>query len=416
MSQPPAPWNVGYLPLLRHGDMIFNLIVMRRHFCERSSRSRAVLDIVGSQTNGGLNFYACDLRKMPTRIFGGNVSVRDILFRHTLFGVYARAATEAAVSDYIAKQGRRGIVSDRAFGPGRRFQLSSRRLRSCPECIEADRDAQGFPTWRVLHQVAALDRCPEHGATLIEELPPSGNACDRMWALQLPSGVQSDIDRTTRSLAIPVSDGYAAYLALWRRLMKDELLAVRPEPWLALIRKLTHTCGGAVEARRAIEAEVSSSWGLLPPTLAVQLHLTGGASFISEELAYRTRPTDISRRLIIYAAATQMGIGVGDETQLTLKLGPRGQRRTRVETNAYTEIWSLVNRGGMPIALAEALQQDITAYCVGHIAGLPEMDTRHFIRALPTDLLLDLVDSQPWGAMSWLRRELRRRKNEQAHA
>lgn len=412
MRQPPTPWNVGYLPLLRHGDMIFNLIVMRRLFCGLSSRRRAVLDIVGSPTNGGLNFYACDLRKMPTRIFGGSISVRDILFRHTLFGVYARAATESAVSDYIAKQGRRGIVSDRAFGPGRRFQLSSRRLRSCPKCIEVDCGAHGFPTWRVLHQVAALDRCPEHGATLIEELPPLGNACGRMWALQLPSGVQSDVGRTTCPVAIPVSDGYAAYLALWRRLMKGELLAVRPEPWFALVRKLTHTCGGAIEARRAIEAEVSSSWGLPPPTLAVQLHLTGGASFISEELTYRTRPTDISRRLIIYAAATQMGIGVGDETQLTFKLGPRGHQRATVEANAYTEIWSLVNRGGMPIALAEALQQDITALRVGRTAGLAEMDTRHFIRTLPTDLLRDLVDSQPWSAMSWLRRELRRRKNE----
>lgn len=270
--------------------------------------------------------------------------------------------------------------------------------------------------WRVLHQVAALDRCPEHGATLIEELPPSGKACDRMWTLELPSGLRGDIDRTTSPVAIPVSDGYAAYLALWRRLVKDELLAVRPEPWCAFIRKLTHTCGGVVEAQRAIEAEVSSSWGLPPPILATQLHLTGGVSFISEELAYRTRPTDIARRLVIYAAATQMRIGVGDETQLTLKLGPGGHQRSTEEANAYAEIWSLVDRRGMPLALAEALRQDITARRVGHIAGLAEMHTRHFIRTLPTDLLLNLVESQPWSAKSWLRRELRRRKNGYPHS
>ncbi len=409
MQSRRAPSSIGYLPALRKGDLLLNHVILRHALLGARAWSQCAIDIFGLPWNRSRHLFGCNAHWVATRVFANGLSARDVLVFHTLFGIYCHAASDATISRYVAAQTanssrRRGFHVDGVC------HAAARHLRSCRQCVEDDYTSRGFATWRVLHQVAALDRCPEHGDVLVNEWPRAGDEHRGTWPFFLPG--DSDCHHLLAPTnAIPASDGYAAYLRLWLRLVHGDLTIVQPGKWVAFVQRLVDCFADPSEAASALEEAVFQSWGLPVHTVGHRV-LLGGPSFILQELALQTRPRDVARRLVVYAAAQWLGIDVEPSTQLPLTLSMRSNSVLSADTQGWSALWSIVTDHGMPLVLASALRDDRTVRNIAHRTGTDPGRLGAFIASFPNELLLTLRQLQSWSEDSWLCRELERRRRQ----
>lgn len=409
MQSRRAPSSIGYLPILRKGDLLFNLVILRHALTGARAWSQCAIDVFGLPWNRSRHLFGCNAHWVATHVFANGLSARDVLAFHTLFGIYRHAASNATISRYVAKQ----VDSSRrtAFNGDGLCHPAARYLRSCRQCIEGDYASRGFPTWRVIHQIATLDRCPEHGDALVNEWPPAGDMRNRTWPFFLP-GESTCRHPLTPADAMPTSDGYAAYLKLWSRLVRDDLAVVQPARWFAFVQRLVSRFGDRDEAASVLEEAMLHNWGL--PALAIGrlLHLAGGPSFVLQELMLRTRPRNLARRLVVYAAAQSLGIDEEPAAQLPLTLPLRTDPAFKYEAHGWAALWSVVTDHGMPLVLASALRDDGTVRNIAHRTGTDPGRLGAFIARFPNELLFALRQLQPWSEDSWLARELERRRRQ----
>ena len=409
MQSRRASSSIGYLPALRKGDLLLNLVILRHTLTGARAWSQCAIDIFGPPWDRSRHLFGCNAHWVATRVFANGLSARDVLVFHTLFGIYCHAASDATISRYAAAQvadssRRRGFLVD---GVCRAAALY---LRSCHRCVEDDCTSRGFATWRVLHQVAALDRCPEHGDVLVNEWPRAGDEQRGTWPFFLPgdSNCQQPLAPTN---AMPASDGYAAYLRLWLRLVHGDLTVVQPGKWVAFVQGLVDRFADPSEAASVLEEAVLQSWGLPARTVGHRLHL-GGPSFILQELGLQTRPRDVARRLVVYAAAQWLGVDVEPSTQFPLTLSTRSNSVLSADTQGWSALWTIVTDHGMPLVLASALREDRTVRNIARRTGTDPGRLGAFIARVPNELLFALRQLQLWSENSWLCRELERRRRQ----
>lgn len=411
MSGDLAPSPIGFLPLLRHGDLLFTAIVLRHHTAACTRKGDAVLDVRGRRCS--LPTCVCsDVTEAGPRLFGRSGVQLDILLSHTILGVYARAASRDCLrqwpKEFTERTFRRSI---RQLGISWRKhrELSSVTLRWCHSCVEADIEGQGFAAWRVLHQIESLDRCPYHGDPLRNGASLSIKS-DVPWPLYLPSdNVQFEETRTHES--IPMSEGYGSYLKLWPRLLDGHLQIVTPEYWWDVVSQIVDKTGSVASAGRRLRKYIEASWGRSIDEISARLSIKGGASFIEDELRLRSQPIHIARRLVLYSAATAMGLLSDALVQLELTFAPFQLTVASVtQPECATELLNISIAAGLPIASAPALLKYPGINLAAGAAHVTPEALRGFVHELPDELLSRLsVRFRELRQRSWLASELRRR-------
>lgn len=411
IKQIPGPAPIGYLPLIREGELLFNAMALQRSIADSASIEQAIVDVRGSLSRQR-NVMGTDPAIVVRRVFGAHQSDPTVLLRHTLSGVYCRAMPPDVERAWLQQFGHRRYRATMCTGLGLRVwngQVCSNHLRSCSQCVDADLDARGFPAWKVLHQVPAIERCPIHGEVLANDLAPRHREKHEplLWPLRLPS----EMAPSPPNAPLPLSEGYAQYLKLWRAVFRGELSAVRADRWRALIVAQTQAAGGLKSLQCAIEHQIERSWEAPLAALAKHLSLEGNATFVADELQLRTKPKDIARRLILYSAAMGLGLFTADGGQLELNLVARQRRnRTLKETEAERALRLAIAGHGFSIAVEDLLLTGATLEAVVRLGGTTA-NTLHlfFRRKLPTVLLEALLECGRFDPHSWVSREWRLR-------
>lgn len=414
----PSPSPIGFMPLIRPGDLTFTAIVLQHRMVKGTTLRQAMATVRGHSAYHARSLFGQDVDQIAIRVFGNTTIAESVLTANTLFGIYSRGMSRDMAATWAQQLLHGNTYATRFLGATHMTQttLTSHRLRSCNACIESDLASQGFAAWRVLHQVASIDRCPEHGHILVEEGAPTDGGNHRLWTPHLPGEGRSPTN-SERIACIPVSDGYAGYLKLWLDVFSGNITAIEPAQWIALMNLIVTRYGGIDHATKVLETEIRRSWELPIPEIASRLSLADGWLFVHRELALKTRPKDIARRLVIYAAAAKLSL-ISDtkeppiQSELTLgHLSPTdSNNNASAPIGPREELSMLAFKEGKPLALARVLTTDVSSGRAAYIVGLDRLSVRIFIARLPIGLLDDLAQLRDWGDTSWLKVELTRRK------
>lgn len=391
--------------------MLFNAMVLQRRIVHGTSIDQAIVDVRGSLSRQR-NVMGTDPAMVARRVFGACSSDPTVLLRHTLSGVFCRAMSPDAEQSWLQRFGHKRHRRPMCTGLGLRSWKDggtcSNHLKSCRKCVDADLDERGFATWKVLHQLPSVERCPTHGDVLANELesPHRERKEPPLWPLRLPIGV-APVDR---DIALPMSEGHARYLELWRELFQGELPALRADRWRGLILEQTQAASDRPSLRGALEDQIERSWEVPLAVLAEHLSLDGGAAFVARELNLRTKPKDIARRLVVYSAATALGLFTagGDQFELNLIAKHRFDR-TFGETEAERALSVAIAGHGFSIAAEDALFAGGTPAAVIRSGRTTRQALKLLRRRLPTPLLEELLRGDRFNARSWVSCELRLR-------
>lgn len=415
MRRIPDPAPIGFMPLIREGELLFNAMALQRRIVDGTTLDQAIVDVRGSLSRQR-NVMGTDPAIVARRVFGAGQSDPTILLRHTLSGVYCRAMPSDVERVWLQRFGhkryRGGMCSALGLRAWKEGNICSSHLRFCGACVSADIDGRGFAAWKVLHQVTSIERCPTHGEVLANGLAPRHREKHEppLWPLRLPSGMAP----SQPDAPLPLSEGYAQYLKLWRALFRGELPAVRADRWRALIFVQTQATSSLQSLQGAIEDQIERSWEAPLAVLAKHLSLDGDATFVAHELQLRTKPKDIARRLIVYSAAMALRLFTADSDQLELNLvAKQRQDRTFGETEAERALRVAIAARGLSIKMEDALLTGGTPKAVIRSGGITCQKMNHFRRQLPTPLLEDLLrcgrfDTHSWVSCEWRLRTKRR--------
>lgn len=403
-----------FMPLLRTGDLLFNAVVLQQRLIDRTTVYEALEAVRGGVGGMARDLFGHNVTEISTHLFGDSSHADRLLCEHTFFGVFRHALSEPVVASWrdSLKAGRHtSSLQSLGASPSHLGALSAPSLRSCKQCIDSDVDLQGFATWKLTHQVSAIDRCPYHGAALDTEIRPLGVTHARIWPLQLPGE-----NRAPPSANAPLapSDGYAAYLRLWQRVLTDELPWLKPRAWIQSIQAAVSALGGLDAAVDTVEKDIQRSWGVPISEISAALLLSGKGNAIREELSLRSRPKDIARRLLLYGSLDRLGLDLiacseGDQRELML-IGGTGDRMPDLSEPVVTKLLQLADQSGLPLASIKFAELDSGFAPVAREIGIDEDSLRNFAAFIDEDLLENLLESLRFGDRSWLASELAKRR------
>lgn len=403
-----------FMPLLRTGDLLFNAVVLQQRLVDRTSVHEALVAIRGSVGGMARDLFGHNVTEVSAHLHGDDSQADRLLQQHTLFGVFRHGLSEPSVKRWSddLKAGRH-LSSLQTLGasPSDLSALTAPSLRSCASCIAADKDLQGFATWKLAHQVSAIDRCPDHGVLLVRESRPIGGAHERIWPLQLPG---EGCAACTTCSSLPPSDGFAAYLQLWKRVLTDELLWLKPAAWIQSMQAAVSRLGGIDAATGAFEEDVLRAWGVPISKVSAALFLDGHDSAIREELSLLSRPRDVARRMLLHGCLDRLGLDLvgsneGDQRALPLS-GTTTQRMPANENSSVHRLLGLADQWGLPLASIKLPELDSGFACVAQAIGLNEASLRRFTATVEEEVLQELMESLQFSAQSWLGSEIARRR------
>lgn len=395
-----------FMPLLRTGDLLFNAVVLQARMVDRTSVEEALEAVRGSVGGLARDLFGHSVTYISANLLGNESYADRLLQQHTMFGVFRHALSESSVARWSndLKAGNSNS-SRRALGVwgrslGRLFASS---LRSCSSCIEADKELQGFAAWKLAHQISAIDRCPEHGVPLASEVRPSGGANERIWPLRLPG--ENCAPYATPS-SLPPSDGYAAYLSLWRRILTDNMLWLRPVAWVQSMQSAVSQLGGIDSATDVLEKDVRRAWGVPINEISAELFLDGREGAIRDELSLKSRPRDLARRLLMHGCLDRLGLDLVDAEQGDQRALPLsetvGLRRPTAESSSTHRLLELAEQFGLPLTSIKLPELDAGFRCVAQAIGVHVSSFCRFAAMVDEELLQDLLDSRQFSAESWV--------------
>lgn len=407
--------RLGYVPYLRPGALIFTAIVWRHIFNGATSELRSLEEVYGHVGGRKRNLFGERVLFASKSLFGDSLSPKDVLSRHTLFGIYSRALPQQ-VADQWAKE----IVDGERRGGAhtqiqvsvatKGFRFSTAGLRSCKTCVMQDVDEFGFPMWHLLHALPPIHHCPHHGDVLTTEI--KGNIGGNMWKLRLPTGVSMEKQDQRFESA---SDGYAAYLRLWIDLFEGRLPIIAADSWANCMDRVAQRMGSTEKAIDELSKQLTQSWGSPPDRLPEMLGTHIQHDFVKNELEHRTAPSRIAQKLVILAACDSLGIlpAAGDAPkQLNMPLpgGQEGQLPPKEKL-----LRSALLPTGFPLAIASGLASGHSTLNVGRSASVHRHQVQRAIASIPDSTLEELSVLGSWPVDSWLPKEILRRRRMNAH-
>lgn len=402
--------TLGYVPYLRPGSLLFTLIAFR-HLQSDRSKEKTLVDLYGTAGGRKRNLFGENVASVAERAFGGSVPPGDVLLKHTLFGVYSRAlppTVAAAWSDSLIVGSRRHNARTllRTSSP-RTFQLITKHLRSCHQCIAEDVALFGFGQWRVLHQIPSLFFCPAHGHPLCEEA--KGDNAGNVWQYLLPCGKQFDRAYIPRWAA---SDGHATYLELWTDLFDGKLPVLSSHAWAAYMDLVRAKVGDLGSAQAAIETTIRRTWSADSASIKSMLGSQIKINFVHAELSHNSAPVRLAQKLIVLGAATALGIlppNADGDSQLRLDLGLSYEKTSA--TTPQAQLRAFLLDAGLPASLVPFLLTDQKISEIARAAGLHRGKIWRAIEKIPDQLLEEICDTREWSRRAWIKNEFQRRRD-----
>ncbi|QNP41608.1 TniQ family protein [Lysobacter solisilvae (ex Woo and Kim 2020)] len=402
---------LGYVPYLRPGALLFTLAAFRHFQIGRGSLDATLVDLYGTTGGRKRNLFGESVATISKRAFGCSVPPRDVLLRHTFFGVYSRAlspAAAAAWSDALIAGDRSHKVQKvlRNFDSNAQFQLITRNLRSCHQCVADDISTCGFGQWRILHQIPALLFCPEHGLPLNDEI--YGGSAGSVWQSALPQGrISTPADRTPWA----ASDGHSTYLDLWTQLLEGKLPVVTSHAWAAYMDLVVSKVGNIASAQTEIETTIRRAWSTDIANIRSGIGRHIMERFIHAELSHNSAPVRLAQKLIVLGAVSALGIDLPtteESSQLRLDLCSPFNEHSAPPLQEQLRRFLL--DAALPGALAPFLLTDRNTTQIARDASVHRRQVWKTMQRIPNRLLDEIASARKWPATSWVTIELKRRR------
>ena len=402
---------LGYVPYLRPGSLLFTLAAFRYFQMGRRGQEVILVDLYGTTSGRKRNLFGESVATISKRAFGPSVPPREVLLRHTFFGVYSRALSPSVAATW----GDALITGDRShkvqkvlrnFDSNTQFELVTRNLRSCPQCVSDDITACGFGQWRILHQIPALLFCPEHGLPLNDEI--YGGSAGSIWKSALPHG---RISTPVYRIPWAASDGHSTYLYLWAQLLEGKLPVVTSHAWAAYMDLVVSKFGDIASAQAEIETTIRQTWstGIANIRSRVGRHIM--ENFIHAELSHNSAPVRLAQKLIVLGAVSALGVDLPtaeEFSQLRLALGSKSHEDSAPSTQEKLRRFLL--DAALPGALAPFLLSDRNTVQIARDANVHRRYVWKTMQRIPNRLLDEIASTQKWPANSWVTIELKKRK------
>ena len=404
--------TLGYVPYLRPGSLLFTLIAFRRLQTGRRCKNKILVDLYGTTGGRKRNLFGENVATVAKRAFGDSVPPRDVLLKHTLFGLYSRALSPPVAAAWsnaliIGSRSHKAQRILRTPNASDNFLLITKNLRSCPQCVAEDIDLFGFGQWRILHQIPSLLFCPEHGHPLNEEA--RGDNAGNVWQYILPQG--KHLDRGHRA-SWAASDGHSTYLELWTHLFDGKLPTLISHAWATYMDFVVAQIGDLLSAEAEIKNAIHKTWSTDSASIKSILGTQIKEDFIHAELSHNSAPARLAQKLIILGATSTLGITPRktDETsQLRLDLSSEFVNISDLPLQARLRRFLL--DAGLPGSLVPFLLTNHKTTDVAKAAGVHRGRVWSTTERIPDQLLEEIASAQEWSSQSWITNELQRRRD-----
>lgn len=162
------------------GAYLYTALVLRHRSCAHLAKRTTAVDFFNLQVGATIpRLMGTHVGHISRAYFAGVLSPRQVLQRHTLFGYMnlafdkeeANYREEALFPDYV----RLNFSIDRV-----------EHLRWCKSCADEEKEAYGFASWKVAHQLPSVRICHVHGDPLLSLCRNCGDALGAVASLRLP--------------------------------------------------------------------------------------------------------------------------------------------------------------------------------------------------------------------------------------
>lgn len=410
-------WNTPFTPLLRPGDSVNNVFALHHLMSNQVSYDGICAALQPGTRRHDKRRIERVCRQFVAVVFGEEELATQVLYENTLFGALSRGLSTNA-RETIARVMAAGHQEDDPGWLVRRFASRvkstwTRSHRSCPKCVEEDIDAQGFPAWRVLHELAQVDRCVYHGCALQEDLPASGSLARNTYYDRLPNvgrcGRWYDPDEN----ASPQSAGCSRYLQGWLRAFRGETPVLSADNWMQAVASATASTGSHSELHAVLEAHIVREWEGTLSDVGGWLRIKSGRDFLGRELALTTSPGCLAQRIVVLGALEGTGL-FADSSQLQAEFlfgnhYPKGQTVNDDNSPAHAFSRALLD-AGYPPAMIDALERghpraQIDRKVGNHASGLDRL-----LEVMSDEFLARLFDCRDWPEDAWITSAMRARQ------
>lgn len=211
-----------------------------------------------------------------------------------------------------------------------------------------------------------------------------------------------------------MSDGYAAYLNLWKEAFDGNLIGIKPDVWMLVMDAVVIHYGTVANACAQIVRAIECSWQAPIEELALRLHLSDGASFVRGELEQKIHASYVASRLVICGALDVLGLSPprkdASPWHFPAPLSSPRPYGSWISPVTQKTLHRCVLDQNFPPALCRSLAEDMDIYSVADASGIDRIILKTFVKTLPDDLLYIMSKEQSWDRSSWLTKELDRRE------
>lgn len=190
-----------FFPAALPDETLHSILSRYARLCGLNGNRSAFAGVGGVETFSQNVAFPCRLENLVDALpFGSDLTVTDVISRHTLLPYFQPFMAQQQVNDVCAMMAghdsslkfRLGVVASRLE--------SSSRIRFCTSCVEQDLVDTGAAYWHRVHQLPGVLVCPHHG-TVLWVLDDGWSRDSRQ--LYLPD--DDALRRRSRLLTIPVA-------------------------------------------------------------------------------------------------------------------------------------------------------------------------------------------------------------------
>lgn len=219
--------------------------------------------LFGTRANSLVNWFGIGVGHMSREFFGGYLSPREILAKHTLFGYYSLGLSVKRASEWEASLSRGDYARPTRYIRNAGAAIVSESLRWCPVCAQDDIEVHGYATWKVVHQLPCISVCPSHGNVLLSRCEYCDHPNDDGRVVRLPSEPCSQCGRlqfnTVFKSARPAVVDFAR---LCGHSVDTQDSVFRPEHWVHLMRVAQMHLGSPQKVLEVVRTKLLDLWGV----------------------------------------------------------------------------------------------------------------------------------------------------------
>lgn len=398
------------MPLLRPGDSVHTVFAFYHLMSNRVSYDGICAALQPGSRRNDKRRVERVCRAFTTTVFGDEQLTARVLYENTLFGALSRGLS----TDAQAQIARVLVAGPQTDAPqwllgsfASRMRSSwTRTHRACSQCVEDDLDTQGFPAWRVLHEIAQVDRCVYHGCALQPDLPSTGGRGLQTFYNRLPNIVRDGRWRALEGDTVPRSAGCNRYLRGWLRAFRGETPALAVENWIQAVASAIATTGSRGELHAVLESSIVREWECTLADVAGWLRIRSGSEFLAKELGLATHPGCLAQRIVVLGALEATGL-IADSSQpqaefLFGEYRPQGEMAGADSSPVQAFCRTLLDAGYAP-SLVDALASGIPTARVYAMDSKFASNLSQLLSFMPDELVATLFECRDWPTDAWIR-------------